>query len=148
MRVKYPLERLRKISGTEADERYTRLFQEMPIAPAAPACIAFSPAHLHIDILPEYQRQGLGKLLISRAMNMKGVWVGLDPKNANARGFYQRLGFEDITDAPELITGLLLTVGEGNDINFSFGPSERRYNVITLFSSILPQTSCLVSPSR
>jgi len=110
LRVKYPLEGLGKISGTEADERCMKQFQEMPIAPAG--CIAFSPAHLHIDILPEYQRQGWGKLLISRAMNylkeenVEGVWVGLDPKNENARRFYQRLGFEDINDAPALNMGL------------------------------------------
>jgi ribosomal protein S18 acetylase RimI-like enzyme len=38
--------------------------------------------------------------------NVEGVWVGLDPKNENARRFYQRLGFEDINDAPALNMGL------------------------------------------
>jgi len=74
-------------------------------------CIAFSPAHLHIDILPEYQRRGWGKKLIGRAAEylrgekVDGVWVGIDPKNENAKKFYRKLGFEDI-EAPGANMGL------------------------------------------
>jgi len=88
---------------------YMKLFQKMHVA--LEESIAFSPAHLHIDILPEYQRQGWGKKLIGsvveylRGERVEGVWVGLDPKNANAKRFYSKLGFEDI-EAPGVNMGL------------------------------------------
>jgi GNAT superfamily N-acetyltransferase len=64
------------------------------------ACVAFSPAHLHIDLLPTYQRQGWGRKLIGalverlKEMGLTGVWLGMDPKNVDARVFYERLGFK------------------------------------------------------
>jgi ribosomal protein S18 acetylase RimI-like enzyme len=60
------------------------------------------PAHLHIDILPEYQGKGLGRKLMDA---FRGELVGrgiekfhlsMDPKNVDARAFYDRLGFEPI----------------------------------------------------
>lgn len=109
LREKYPIEGPGKIIGKEADERFIKLFQKMHTAPEQ--CIAFSPAHLHIDILPECQRQGWGKKLIGKAvehlrgLSIDGVWVGLDPKNEKAKVFYRRLGFEDI-EAPGANMGL------------------------------------------
>lgn len=62
------------------------------------------PAHLHIDILPEYQRMGLGHKLTDalcehlKNKGVKGVmlttWVG----NKAARGFYEKYGFTLIKD--------------------------------------------------
>ncbi|KAI0729415.1 acyl-CoA N-acyltransferase [Fomitopsis betulina] len=92
-----------------ADERYIRTIHNPPRAPQVQ--IAFSPAHLHIDILPEYQRQGWGRRLMNRAfehlkeLGLDRVWLGLDPRNGSARKFYQRLGFEDIEGAPEGVMG-------------------------------------------
>lgn len=98
LRAKYPVDE--NTGAKEADVRYMKLFQKMHTAPEA--CVAFSPVHLHIDILPECQRQGWGKILIGRAVELlraegfTGLWVGLDPANENARKFYGRLGFEAI----------------------------------------------------
>lgn len=109
LRAKYTIDSPGKVTGKEADVRYMKLFQNMDTA--AEECIIFSPAHLHIDILPEYQRQGWGKKLIGkvveylRAEKVGGVWVGLDPKNENARKFYTKLGFEHI-EAPGANMGL------------------------------------------
>ena len=92
-----------------ADERYIRTIHNPPRTPQVQ--IAFSPAHLHIDILPEYQRQGWGRRLMDRAFEhlkeqgLDRVWLGLDPRNESARKFYQRLGFEDIEGAPEGVMG-------------------------------------------
>lgn len=96
--AKYPVSD--NAGAKAADVRYMKLFQKMHTTPEG--CIAFSPAHLHIDILPEYQRQGWGKVLIGRAVEflraqgIDGLWVGLDPKNENGKKFYARLGFKDI----------------------------------------------------
>ena len=59
-------------------------------------------AHLHIDILDEYQHQGLGSQLIEtlcarlQESNVEGLHLICDMKNAAARAFYEKLGFDDI----------------------------------------------------
>lgn len=56
LKLKYPIEGPNKIQGKAADEQYAKLIHNMYIADEP--CIKFSPAHLHIDILDEYQRKG------------------------------------------------------------------------------------------
>lgn len=56
------------------------------------------PAHLHIDIIPEYQRRGFGRLLIRAFFNSAkegayGVHIDMLKTNANALAFYHRLAF-------------------------------------------------------
>ncbi|KAH9843857.1 acyl-CoA N-acyltransferase [Rhodofomes roseus] len=93
-----------------ADERYIRTIHNPPRA--SDMQIAFSPAHLHIDILPEYQRQGWGGRLMARAVEylkergLDRVWLGLDPRNENAKKFYLKLGFENLEGAPDGVMGL------------------------------------------
>lgn len=75
------------------------------------------PAHLHIDLLPEAQGQGLGRLLIERlcaelaARGVPGVHLQVGPSNLGARAFYARLGFADLPssrpDAPVLGRALM-----------------------------------------
>ena len=74
------------------------------------------PAHLHIDILPAYQRQGWGRALMNaligalRARGVPGVHLTMAPENVEARRFYDRLGFRELPsskpEAPSL--GLLI----------------------------------------
>lgn len=58
------------------------------------------PAHLHIDILPEYHRQGWGGKLITaltdhlRQKGVKGVMLTTGTDNPNANSFYKKYGFE------------------------------------------------------
>jgi len=60
------------------------------------------PAHLHIDLLPEYQRQGFGRRLTERlldalsARGVPGVHLSLAVTNTAARAFYDRLGFREL----------------------------------------------------
>lgn len=60
------------------------------------------PAHLHIDLLPRLQRQGLGRRLVDeflalvRAAGADALHLGCSPENADAIAFYRRLGFEDL----------------------------------------------------
>ena len=58
------------------------------------------PAHLHIDILDEYQNQGFGAKLMDalftelKRRNVKGVMLQADIHNEGAVRFYKRLGFK------------------------------------------------------
>jgi ribosomal protein S18 acetylase RimI-like enzyme len=58
------------------------------------------PAHLHIDILPEYQRKGWGSVLmqkfldITKSMGANGVHLDMLLSNTSARVFYERVGFQ------------------------------------------------------
>jgi GNAT superfamily N-acetyltransferase len=64
--------------------------------------VAAYPAHLHIDLLPKYQRQGLGRALMVTmlsaldAAGASAVHVAMATANTGARVFYDRLGFHEI----------------------------------------------------
>ena len=57
------------------------------------------PAHLHIDILPEYQRMGFGKNLMEafceklRHDEVGGVHLIMAGDNVEAEKFYGKVGF-------------------------------------------------------
>ena len=96
---------------TPGDKHYIRTIHSPPTAHDAQ--VAFSPAHLHIDILPQYQRQGWGRKLIGCAVKylreekgLDSLWLGLDPRNANGRRFYERLGFKEVPGAPHETVGI------------------------------------------
>ncbi|GAA2009251.1 GNAT family N-acetyltransferase [Microbacterium ulmi] len=60
------------------------------------------PAHLHIDLLPEAQRQGWGRRLVEtlvaalRARGATGLHLAASIDNGGAIAFYPRLGFEPL----------------------------------------------------
>jgi ribosomal protein S18 acetylase RimI-like enzyme len=60
------------------------------------------PAHLHIDLLPEWQGRGFGRELMRtflRALSDRGVLavhLVMATANTPARAFYDRLGFHEI----------------------------------------------------
>jgi ribosomal protein S18 acetylase RimI-like enzyme len=64
--------------------------------------LAAYPAHLHIDLLPAYQRRGHGRTLMYTfldALRHKGVpavHLGMVSSNTSARAFYDRLDFHEI----------------------------------------------------
>ncbi len=64
------------------------------------------PAHLHIDLLPEYQRMGLGSKLTHtlfdhlRSKNIPGVMLTVWIHNQDGQQFYEKFGFEKL-DANE-----------------------------------------------
>lgn len=61
------------------------------------------PAHLHINLLPEAQSAGWGRRMIDVGLNalrtagVRGVHLGVAPKNERAKGFYRHLGFDDVS---------------------------------------------------
>lgn len=60
------------------------------------------PAHLHIDLLPAWQRRGHGRQLMEtlraalHARGVPAVHLGMVTANTGARAFYDRLGFHEI----------------------------------------------------
>jgi ribosomal protein S18 acetylase RimI-like enzyme len=61
------------------------------------------PAHLHINVLPDAQSSGWGRRLIEtelaalKAHGVRGVHLGVAPDNERAKGFYQHVGFDDVS---------------------------------------------------
>jgi ribosomal protein S18 acetylase RimI-like enzyme len=64
--------------------------------------VADYPAHLHIDLLPDYQGAGHGRALMERmyaalaAAGAPALHVCMVTANVGARAFYDRLGFHEI----------------------------------------------------
>ena len=94
------------------DKQCINLLRNMNAAPVAN--VEFASAHMHIDILKEYQGKGWGRELVRRAVdylkevgvNGDGLWLGLDPRNTKARRFYEKLGFKSIPGADKNQMGL------------------------------------------
>ncbi|KAJ7638976.1 acyl-CoA N-acyltransferase [Roridomyces roridus] len=103
---KYPPERAQRPD----DKKYAMLLRNMHTAEEPN--ISFSPAHLHINMLEEYRGKGWGRRMINTAVEylkeqgLPGVWLGMDPRNVDARKFYERLGFVGIEGSPEHVVGL------------------------------------------
>jgi ribosomal protein S18 acetylase RimI-like enzyme len=80
--------------------------------------LAAYPAHLHIDLLPAYQRKGLGRELMTAflaalvARGVPAVHLGMVTANVAARAFYDRLGFH-VIDVPA--PGVLTYLGRSTD---------------------------------
>ena len=79
------------------------------------------PGHLHIDILPAYQRKGYGRKLMDRFCEKlrqaggKGVHLIMAGDNVDAERFYGRVGFGRF---PEVLDGGS-SGEEGRDVNKS-----------------------------
>lgn len=80
--------------------------------------LAGYPAHLHIDLLPAYQRSGHGRALMTafldaaRRAGADRVHLGMLTSNTPARAFYDRLGFH-VIDVPD--AGPLTYLGRSTD---------------------------------
>lgn len=66
------------------------------------------PAHLHIDILDEHQRKGLGHQLVDAlvdhlgTLQCPGVHLGVGIGNEKGIAFYRKYGFEELSKRPRL----------------------------------------------
>src|SRR5690625_4827608 len=81
-----------------------RLIERIHAAPRTAAELTDKwPAHVHIDLLPVVQGQGMGRatmialLDLLRAAGAPGVHLGVDPANTGAVAFYERLGYQRFT---------------------------------------------------
>jgi GNAT superfamily N-acetyltransferase len=74
--------------------------------PLPPVDLDRFPAHLHIDLLPRAQGQGLGRALMlhllqaMRDKSVPGVHLGVSTRNPRALGFYSHLGFQALPAPP------------------------------------------------
>jgi len=80
-------------------DEWKRFFLYYPIT-GEPDVVADYPSHVHIDLLPRLQGQGLGRRLMDtfldalRARGSRGVHLGVSPENEHAIGFYRHYGFK------------------------------------------------------
>ncbi|MEV7404388.1 GNAT family N-acetyltransferase [Streptomyces sp. NPDC091267] len=80
--------------------------------------LARHPAHLHIDLLPDWQRKGYGRVLMRtflaalRAKGVEAVHLSMLTANTPARAFYDRLGF---TEIPVPDPGPVTYLGRGTE---------------------------------
>lgn len=88
-------------NDTTPDARIIRLIHKGHVP--RPELLSY-PAHLHIDILPEGQGQGMGKKLmetfINKLIEMKvpALHLEVGKKNINAIKFYEKIGFQIIKE--------------------------------------------------
>ena len=74
--------------------------------PSATIDLAQFPASLHIDLLPQAQRQGAGRNLMMhlfatlRDMGVPGVHLYVSRANDGAINFYERVGFKCLDESP------------------------------------------------
>ena len=72
------------------------------------------PAHMHIDLLPAYQRGGLGGKMMNRLIEklasdgIKGVHLIVSAENSNAIGYYKHHGFKELKSLKIRSTGILV----------------------------------------
>ena len=91
----------RKVDGPEIKKLHKKSGQQAWLFPI-PYCFFGHkyPAHLHIDILDEYQNQGLGSKLMEvlfeelKKRKVKGIMLQANLSNEGAVRFYKRLGFK------------------------------------------------------
>ena len=66
----------------------------------APEWLSDYPTHIHIDLLPDYQRKGIGRKLFDifhekcLEQNIKGVYIEVAKANESAMTFYQKIGYQ------------------------------------------------------
>lgn len=101
-----------KLYVPDWDTNPARVFYEgMMVSPMKYADIY--PAHLHIDLSPKYQRQGLGTRLMDALIahlkdkGVGGVMFGVANDNEKGQNFYRKYGFSVIEEAEaETVMGM------------------------------------------
>ena len=83
LRRRYPAPDLARSESWSAEERRCHMIHAPSAAPSE--VVAAFPAHMHLNLLPRCQRQGVAAL-----------HVGVNRLNENAIGFWRALGFDGI----------------------------------------------------
>ena len=86
----------------EESRGFRRAFYEAECSAlqAWPEELSRYPAHMHINLLPEYQRKGWGSVLINalfdalRGQGAVGIHLGMVRSNTSAKSFYDKIGFQ------------------------------------------------------
>jgi ribosomal protein S18 acetylase RimI-like enzyme len=107
LRERFPESADRSRTATDADEALVRRIHHRQPTPRE--IVEDHPSHLHIDLLPEAQGSGLGRVLIDNLCTAvaergsTGVFVGVAAANTHALGFYRHLGFVDRLASAEAV---------------------------------------------
>lgn len=95
------------LKGDSEDAQLIRLIHEPPPTPAG--VLSDFPSHLHIDLLERMRGQGVGRAMVERLMaalaaaGSPAVHLEVAASNADAIGFYRRLGFSELEKAPDSV---------------------------------------------
>jgi ribosomal protein S18 acetylase RimI-like enzyme len=85
--------------------RQVRMWAKLQSDEASPYYASY-PAHLHIDILPEYQRMGIGESLMRlfeermRSHGVAGIHLITSNRNLKALSFYRKIGYALLEESP------------------------------------------------
>lgn len=99
-------------SGWNADQRRGYMIHHPFRTPDA--VVGAYPAHLHMNLVPRMQGQGVGKLLLERwlgevsAPNAAGVHVGVSAHNPRGVRFWESCGFERLERNPSANSAIWL----------------------------------------
>lgn len=102
LRHQYPDPDVKHSDGWDADQK--RCFMVHHPAKTPSEILTAYPSHVHLNLLPEAQRKGIGtsllNLWISQAEELGscGVHVGVNAQNHNAKFFWQAQGFSNLDD--------------------------------------------------
>jgi len=97
LRVRYPAPDIANSASWSADEKRCQMIQFPNITPKS-ITVDF-PGHLHLNILPRLQGQGVGKALLrtweaaAKRNSADAAHVGVNPMNHNAIRFWNANGF-------------------------------------------------------
>jgi ribosomal protein S18 acetylase RimI-like enzyme len=77
------------------------------------AVVAAAPAHLHINLLPRLQGQGLGQAMLDTWLWAAGgkAHLGCDVQNLRAQRFYDAYGFSRLPSEPSAPGTVWMTIG-------------------------------------
>jgi ribosomal protein S18 acetylase RimI-like enzyme len=102
LRERYPLpdpENPGNLTGADI-KLIQRIHRGISVGPVA----LTHPAHLHIDLLPECQGQGIGRRIMEtflarlRSLGVPAVHLGVNKGNLRAVGYYEHMGFERLSE--------------------------------------------------
>lgn len=117
LRARYPDPGAELSPDCDADTKRAHRIHHTAVIPDA--VVAACPGHLHMNLLPRLQRQGVGTRLLERWLAAAGeagaerVHVGVNPGNLGGLAFWQRAGFEQIALPAKDDSGRAIWLGRG-----------------------------------
>ena len=98
-----PLRRLHPLPDLDDERQGALLLRRLHAGvPTGMPFLESHPAHLHVDLLPRAQGQGLGGQLMGtlthalRTAGVPGVHLAVAERNSRAIRFYERCGFQEL----------------------------------------------------
>jgi ribosomal protein S18 acetylase RimI-like enzyme len=114
LREQYPAPDQARMAEWSHDQRRIDMIHRPKPIPAA--VVQSYPSHLHLNLLPRFQGQGIGFRMFAAWFAMAAVrgigplHVGVNRENLRAISFWRRLGFVEL-DIPEVRAGRTVWMG-------------------------------------